>query len=541
MLFRSPPHPTPPHPTPPHPTPPHPTPPHPTPPHPTPPHPTPTPPISFPSTPSGTPPVAANATKAVALLDPLLPQDRFPPSRTQVDLVHLLKISAVSLLSLLSLTVKLLSFTVKLLGLAAAAAFVVVYGVAPALRFFLKALHSKMDKMIGHWNVFTPLNRSRLFGVFWLVIFFNCIVIDASQKLEEVARIQATARYHEKRDGRESGSQKRSLQLTAEETFLDSNDWDESSGGEHCSLASGGLALGADSAAPLLASTQCCTDLVAASDAMLFAGASYDSFVTEESCHDETCAAAFAYVIGAGEYIGMFGAGTATSWNTACAALHRRKLPISSYIGINYQTGSASCSDGFGTPKSVLMSIGGGPVTGQTFVVDTSKLEIDSSPGASGTGMSECQGDCDGDVDCNGDLVCFQRNGFTAIPGCEGAGVESWDYCVDPSPTQTTSQPVATFSCPSVVNSNVWKGTEQHGDTFSVSETVGGIQVARTDTGDPESGWGMNLQFYCFSGCTAPVCTGNCAAGSGCSSTSSCAVCPGEQNDPTLEQCQENN
>jgi len=46
-----------------------------------------------------------------------------------------------------------------------------------------------------------------------------------------------------------------------------------------------------------------------------------------------------------------------------------------------------------------------------------------------------------------------------------------------------------------------------------------------------------------FKVCVA-YCPSNCAAGSGCEingSTSNCAVCPGEQNDPALEQCQENN
>ena len=36
----------------------------------------------------------------------------------------------------------------------------------------------------------------------------------------------------------------------------------------------------------------------------------------------------------------------------------------------------------------------------------------------------ECEGDCDNDDDCVGDLICFKRNGFTPVPGCEGAGKE---------------------------------------------------------------------------------------------------------------------
>ena len=35
-----------------------------------------------------------------------------------------------------------------------------------------------------------------------------------------------------------------------------------------------------------------------------------------------------------------------------------------------------------------------------------------------------CQGDCDGDDQCAGNLVCFQRNDYTPVPGCRGDGVQ---------------------------------------------------------------------------------------------------------------------
>jgi hypothetical protein len=48
-----------------------------------------------------------------------------------------------------------------------------------------------------------------------------------------------------------------------------------------------------------------------------------------------------------------------------------------------------------------------------------------------------CTGDCDGDVDCAGDLRCFQRESSTTqVPGCSigGSGdVGSYDYCYDSS------------------------------------------------------------------------------------------------------------
>jgi hypothetical protein len=44
-----------------------------------------------------------------------------------------------------------------------------------------------------------------------------------------------------------------------------------------------------------------------------------------------------------------------------------------------------------------------------------------------------CQGDCDDDDDCEGDLVCFQRSaGGGGVPGCQGSDSKGLDYCVNP-------------------------------------------------------------------------------------------------------------
>ena len=47
-----------------------------------------------------------------------------------------------------------------------------------------------------------------------------------------------------------------------------------------------------------------------------------------------------------------------------------------------------------------------------------------------------CEGDCDSDLECMGDLVCFERTGFTNVPGCQGEGRFSSDYCY-----QVTDEP----------------------------------------------------------------------------------------------------
>jgi len=49
--------------------------------------------------------------------------------------------------------------------------------------------------------------------------------------------------------------------------------------------------------------------------------------------------------------------------------------------------------------------------------------------------LLECTGDCDNDNDCAGDLVCYQRDEYEAVPGCIGGeqGASKTDYCVRPS------------------------------------------------------------------------------------------------------------
>ena len=45
-------------------------------------------------------------------------------------------------------------------------------------------------------------------------------------------------------------------------------------------------------------------------------------------------------------------------------------------------------------------------------------------------GCPVCEGDCDRDSDCGDGLRCFQRDGYTQVPGCKGTGKNNWDYCV---------------------------------------------------------------------------------------------------------------
>ena len=48
----------------------------------------------------------------------------------------------------------------------------------------------------------------------------------------------------------------------------------------------------------------------------------------------------------------------------------------------------------------------------------------DPSHKSSRSKLGKCQGDCDGDKQCKPGLKCFERNGYTKVPGCEGRGKE---------------------------------------------------------------------------------------------------------------------
>lgn len=47
-----------------------------------------------------------------------------------------------------------------------------------------------------------------------------------------------------------------------------------------------------------------------------------------------------------------------------------------------------------------------------------------------GTNLNECEGDCDSDADCNGNLKCYHD---AMPPGCTGNYVTNADFCYDPS------------------------------------------------------------------------------------------------------------
>ena len=48
--------------------------------------------------------------------------------------------------------------------------------------------------------------------------------------------------------------------------------------------------------------------------------------------------------------------------------------------------------------------------------------------------LQQCQGDCDMDVECAGDMICYHRTASAPVPGCENSDVPSIaDFCIHPN------------------------------------------------------------------------------------------------------------
>jgi hypothetical protein len=79
-------------------------------------------------------------------------------------------------------------------------------------------------------------------------------------------------------------------------------------------------------------------------------------------------------------------------------------------------------------------STGGGGSSSSGGSSSVVRVGNDGSP-SSAFPLKKCQGDCDNDGDCAGDLVCFQRRAYQAVPGCSGGTSDSTvtDYCVESS------------------------------------------------------------------------------------------------------------
>lgn len=64
--------------------------------------------------------------------------------------------------------------------------------------------------------------------------------------------------------------------------------------------------------------------------------------------------------------------------------------------------------------------------------------------------LAKCQGDCDGDNTCQSGLLCMQRDGNEAVPGCSGLSAIRFgiDFCYDPKDDPTYVAPAPTTTAP---------------------------------------------------------------------------------------------
>lgn len=100
------------------------------------------------------------------------------------------------------------------------------------------------------------------------------------------------------------------------------------------------------------------------------------------------------------------------------------------------------------TVAIVLVVIGGQPLRlgmeRDRDLQSQPQLQIRGNDGnpTSSFPLGLCEGDCDRNSDCEGDLVCFQRNPGEEVPGCRGGKSDTSrsDYCVRKN--ETPSAPV---------------------------------------------------------------------------------------------------
>lgn len=111
-----------------------------------------------------------------------------------------------------------------------------------------------------------------------------------------------------------------------------------------------------------------------------------------------------------------------------CAALVQARSDCDGlYFELRKDRKSCRCNRK-GTPCDIRND--GGTVL---YKLLTAIVELGGENDASAVNLEACIGECDHDGQCKAGLVCFQRTGFTPVPGCSGQGKQDWDYCYDPT------------------------------------------------------------------------------------------------------------
>ena len=111
------------------------------------------------------------------------------------------------------------------------------------------------------------------------------------------------------------------------------------------------------------------------------------------------------------------------------AASHDETVHHAGANGVR-RCGAASSSTVYYTPDW-----GGEPdraIDGKTPNVEEPALWGEDNPGSG----QMCEGDCDDDSECEGNLICWQRDSTEVVPGCGTGGVSDTDYCTTGIDTQ---------------------------------------------------------------------------------------------------------
>lgn len=113
-----------------------------------------------------------------------------------------------------------------------------------------------------------------------------------------------------------------------------------------------------------------------------------------------------------------------------------------------------------------------------------------------------CQGDCDNDIECFGDLTCFMRTGLQTVPGCAEAGQYGKDYCYNPQKPQALTFLATKQKHPESYPLQRCQG--QCDSDTDCADTLKCFQRAGTQTVPGCIGTGVSGMAYCYS----PLATG---------------------------------
>jgi hypothetical protein len=137
-----------------------------------------------------------------------------------------------------------------------------------------------------------------------------------------------------------------------------------------------------------------------------------------------------------------------------------------------------------------------------------------------------CQADCDNDSQCAGNLICFQRDGLTPVPGCSGEGKPNADYCINPQQVLSLRDS-ASNACSTTNKCDICAGECTNNDDCTGSLTC----VTHAAGGDLPLclGQGTLGISYCYAEPDAPIT--NTAGSNDCSKAEPCDMCHGDCDD----------